>query len=167
MPYYRRAYGIFVDTEVTDWNAPGRWGNVWMTVEMGRSEHAQIKFSSSKQLEQFVNSLRSAVLEFENYRSVAKKVGMSNMSVQMSTRFKDLDVYFTSNGNWGREEGVDVAPHFIVNGHGDCYLWIKTDEMNFNAVVAKSFSLSFAGSAITEMSTGHRLFFTTQTVPLL
>ena len=52
-------------------------------------------------------------------------------------------MFFTDEGNWYREDGVDIQLRFFVDEHGNCQFVIQTDRMTSDEVVN---TISPAGS---------------------
>ena len=142
---FQSTYGIFVETRYSTW-ATG-WNDVWLDMELTDGK-AKVKLSRKKQTDTFIESLLQAKDIFVRWREIAKANHVSYLSKRMPVKFRDLDIYFTSDDKWMVEKGVDIEATFFVDEKGQCFLMVVSDQMNASEKVGSSFSMSFSRGAI-------------------
>lgn len=98
-------------------------------------------------LDGFKKSLTNAKQLFVEWKKTAESNSFGLMKKKMPTKMSDQNIYFTEEGRWFSETGVDMWFSFFVNSKGQCYLLLESDYMTSDEVVAHSSSIgySFAG----------------------
>ena len=96
---------------------------------------ARLSFSDVKS---FVSSLKKAKAKYEEWSKIAKEEGASAFSKRIPQSFKDQDIYFTDNGKWFRETGVDMKTVMSVDNVGNCYLVLQSDDMQSEESVGET-----------------------------
>lgn len=129
------AYGIYANVDCSE-------SNVFF-VDMqapNEQQHVQIKLSSSN-LDAFVRSLQSVKKEYQEWSKVAQDNKIASFSKKFNSTFFDKELYFTDNGKWYHETGVDLKCKFIVSSDGSCHMVLQSDYMTDGEVVEYSYSV--------------------------
>lgn len=100
--------------------------------------------TANSSIEVFKKELAKAKEKFVEWRTIAQSQSLKMISKRVPVRVNDQNLYFTENGKWYSETGVDMWFTFYVNKDGICYLILESDYMTSDEVVAHSSSLGFS-----------------------
>lgn len=136
-------------------------GQVTMLVDMGapnESQKARLIIPPTR-VDPFLRSMKQAKDYFIKWKDVASKQGIKLFSKNVPTRFSDLDMFFTSEGKWYREKGVDLNTRFFINEDGKCYLVLDTDYMTSEEEVEHgvSYGIGFVPFGLTMGKTSNNI----------
>ena len=74
-------------------------------------------------------------------------IDVTSLSKEINVPFSDKVMYFTENGKWYEEKGVDLKCKFMVSPDGSCYMVLQSDYMTSDEVVAHGYSIGNAYNA--------------------
>ena len=143
-------YGIFMDIDPD--------GQATMLVDMaGPNDSQQTRLIiPSTRVEQFLRSINQAKDYFLKWKGVALNGDLKLFSKDIPVRFSDLDMFFTSDGKWFKEKGVDLHTRFYVDDEGKCFLVLDTDYLTSEEEVEHGVSygigIGFGGLGIGKSS---------------
>ena len=109
---------------------------------------AQLSFNkySDCEMEIFIRSLELAKQKFREWSFIAKDNNLTLFSKTIPILLTDKKLFFTNEGKWFYENGVDMKYIFFVDSHGNSYLIIESDYMTSEEMVASTSSFSFSGA---------------------
>ena len=95
----------------------------------------------------FKDNIKKAKTIYSKWKSIAQSNSLKLISKKIPVRVSDQNLYFTENGKWFWERGVDMWFTFYVNQEGACFLILESDYMTSDEVVSHSSSIgvSFTG----------------------
>lgn len=132
------AYGIYADIDCEE-------SNVFYFDMQAPNDHQQVQMKLwGNNIDWFIYSLRAASNVYSLWSEVAKKNNVSSLSKDIKTDFSDKVMYFTVNGKWYTEKGVDLKCKFMVSCEGACYMVLQSDYMTSDEVVAHGYSIGSA-----------------------
>jgi len=147
-------YGIFADINAIKEQAPYQYMHIDMDSPNSKQEvKLEICYGTDQSkyaINIFIESLSKTKDYFKRWSLIAKENNMKLIKFKIPVRFSDQKIYFTQDGKWYSERGVDMQAFFYVDRSGDCYIVLESDYMTSKAVVAESssFSYSMSGGAI-------------------
>ena len=129
------AYGVYTDMDCEvenvfyiDMQAPDA------------SQHVQMRLLG-KFLNSFVSSLRDAKEIYRSWSQIAKENHITFLSKDIKVSVPDKTLYFTDEGKWYLEHGVDLKCTFMVTQDGTCYLVLQSDDLTSSEAVAHGYSI--------------------------
>lgn len=137
-------YGFYVDIDVDE------GVKVLYDLQAFSSDQRARAELSSGDVKSLVTSLEKAMVIFEKWSKLAREEKMKLVSKRFPTIFVDQNIYFTQEGKWYFEKGVDMHAIFFVDADGECQFILESDYMTSSELAAQSTSvgLSFAGSLL-------------------
>lgn len=133
--YANREYGMYLTTNTADTR------HFYIDFDdADYDEYAKMKLNKSE-LTSFIASLKKVKETYAKWCIIAKSHNVSLIYKRIPQSFSDEDFYFTNNGQWYSESGVDIAAYFNVDINGECTLHIQSDVMNDGDVVSQASSL--------------------------
>ena len=115
-------------------------------------------------IEGFIKSLKSAQNEYQAWSKIASDNNITSLSKDINSLFSDKELYFTDEGKWYLQKGVDLKCKFIVSSDGSCFMVLQSDAMTSNEVVAHGYSV---GSAFSFLSGRWGLAFGSSTTSII
>lgn len=132
------AYGIYADIDCKE-------SNVFYIDMQAPNDQQQVQMKLwSNYIDAFVKSLKSAKKEYLAWSKIAKDNNITSLSKDINSSFIDKELYFTDEGKWFLQKGVDLKCKFIVSSEGLCYMVLQSESMTSNEVVAHSYSVGNA-----------------------
>lgn len=132
------AYGIYTDIDCQE-------DNVFFVDMQAPNEHQYVQLKLwGNYLNSFVSSLRAAEKIYSLWSQIAKEKNVTFLSKDIKVSFPDKTVYFTVDGKWYLENGVDMKCKFMVSQDGTCYLVLQSDYLTSSEVVAHGYSIGNA-----------------------
>lgn len=129
------AYGIYADIDCDGSNV------FYFDLQAPNDQqHVQMKLWGNY-LDGFISSLTTARNVYYSWSKVAKENNVSSLSKDIRVSFSDKVLYFTVNGKWYMEKGVDLKCKFMVSSDGSCYMVLQSDYMTSDEVVAHGYSI--------------------------
>lgn len=109
-------------------------------------DYVMSRFKKSK-LKGFLRSLELAKEKYKEWQLQAKISSVKQFSMRMQgVYFHDQYVFFTDNGKWYHEKGLNVWAKFYVDENANCFLIIETDYMSADEVVSTNISTGWGYS---------------------
>ncbi len=113
------------------------------------SQKARAELSASE-VKSLISSLEKSMQYYTKWSKLAHDIGFRLLSKKIPTIFADQNIYFTQEGKWYYESGVDMCAMFFVDAEGECHFILESDYMTSKelAAVSSSVGLSYAGSLL-------------------
>lgn len=134
------AYGIYTSINCESSMSYDLWIDMQAPNE---DQEVQLKmtFSLTSTLNS-VNSLTKNMVKaketFKKWKEIAGSNSLKRMAKKIPVSVADQELYFTQNGKWYSEHGVDMQFTFYVDDEGNCYMLLESDYMTSEEVVAYS-----------------------------
>lgn len=149
-------YGIYTNISYNSWD------DLYFDMDAPNDQQfvqAQLSFSPKKyepsELESFIKSLLQAKEFYLKWSNIARTIDLKLFSKRIPVNLVDKDLYFTDNGKWYNESGVDMKYTFFVDHSGYCYMIIESDYMTSTETLSESYSFSSAyNSYLQKLSLG-------------
>ena len=111
--------------------------NIYYDLKSSNTQQlVQARIHTGTQYPDFISKIKRAQKTYEKWLKVAKEEGTRLFSKRIPIYLSDQDMYFTDDGNWYCEEGVDIQLRFFVDEHGNCQFVIQTDRMTSEEAVS-------------------------------
>lgn len=107
-------------------------------------QRVQAKISLGSDVDNFVVSLQKAKEIYKNWKKTASASKISLFSKKIPARFSDLLLYFTQDGKWYSQKGVDLKATFFANAKGEAFCVIETNQLTSIEVVGHSYTIGQA-----------------------
>lgn len=145
----RKIYGIYTDIDsgesstsclYYDMQAPNDEQEVQARINFGIR-------TASNNIDSFKKAFIKAKEKYIEWKQIAQTNSLVLLSKRIPAHVSDQNLYFTENGKWYSERGVDMWFTFYVNKDGLCFLILESDDMTSNEIVShtSSIGVSFAG----------------------
>ena len=126
-------YGIYADVDVS--------GSLSVFFDMeapNDNQRVQCEIPIRYNLNPFIQSLNKACVKYKEWTEIIQEESGTMISKKIPVSFFDQSVYFTQDGKWYKESGVDIRAMFRVDKQGMCLLSIETDYMTSEENVART-----------------------------
>lgn len=135
--------GFYADIDVKEGE------KILYDLKTASSQEARAELSASE-VKSLISSLEKAMEIYAKWSKLAHNIGFRLLSKEIPTTFADQNIYFTQEGKWYYESGVDMCAKFYVDIDGECHFILESDYMTSKELAAQSSSigLSFAGSLL-------------------
>lgn len=135
--------GFYADIDVKEGE------KILYDLKTASSQEARAELSASE-VKSLISSLKQSMLYYTKWSKQAHDLGFRLLSKKFPTIFADQNIYFTQEGKWYYESGVDMCAKFYVDIDGECHFILESDYMTSKELAAQSSSigLSFAGSLL-------------------
>lgn len=147
-------YGIYADinTKETDpfiyfdWESPNGFQKARTKISFKETLSITISKDTirNSEVEIFIKSLETAKSKFEQWKLIAKNNNLKLLTKKLPCSFNDQYIFFSHDGKWYSESGVDIHTTFFINRNGDCYLILESDYMSSTEVVSASIGLAMS-----------------------
>ena len=105
------------------------------------------KKNAYSEMEAFIKSLQDAYQKYSEWKNLAKNYSFKYFSKTIPVPLSDKTLYFTEDGKWFMERGVDMKYKFFVDSNGDCYLIMESDYMTSTETVSESYAFTSSYNA--------------------
>lgn len=135
--------GFYADIDVKEGE------KILYDLKTASSQEARAELSASE-VKSLISSLEKSIQYYTKWSKLAHDIGFRLLSKKFPTIFADQNIYFTQEGKWYYESGVDMCAKFYVDIDGECHFILESDYMTSKELAAQSSSvgLSFAGSLL-------------------
>ena len=137
-------FGFYVDINVNE------GASVLYDLQANSPDQRARAELSSSDVNSLTSSLEKAMAIYEKWTQLAKEKGLRLLVKKIPVMIWDQNIYFTQEGKWYYEKGVDMCAKFFVDEDGGCHFILESDYMTSSELAGKasSLSLSYSGSLL-------------------